>query len=489
MPQPHISASTRRRLLPVSLPAAMVLAALGVAVSTGFAFRLAPYLSHADLALIFLAGVLFISVGLGLWPSLFGSALSFFTYNFLFTEPYFTFQVEYRTDLVRLAVFLLVATVTGQLAARMRTAIEDTRAVARRTEALHDFSRRMAAVVSMEDAMEATVDHLAATLGRPAVLLAPARDGRLEQRAASSDDLHLAAGDLAHAQQLWQGRAPARGPWQFVRLETAGGPLAMAAIGTPLTADMMELAEGLCGQAAVAIERTQLADELQETRRAAETEQLRAALLSSLSHDLHAPLLAIHTITTELLTGEPTPPEHAAVQLREVRDQTDRLMRYLQSLFDMTRVGEGGQPLRRASVDLREIVVAALNRLHAPLEHFNVVLDLQDIAPAYVHAALIEQALVNVLDNATRYSPPGGTIAVRLHDGAERAHIEVVDQGPGFPAGQPPGLGLTIAHALVGAHAGDLEVLPGPEGRGTRVSITLPLTADAGQDGSVRRFD
>ncbi|MGE0079941.1 MAG: DUF4118 domain-containing protein [Thiohalomonadaceae bacterium] len=449
---------------------ALMLATLGVAMATGIAFRLVPHIAHADLALIFLAAVLFISAGLGLWPSLYASALSFFIYNFAFTEPYYTFSVEYEKDLVRLAVFLLVATVTGQLAARMRGAMDTAQTTARRTEALYDFSRRMAAVVSTDDALEAMVDHLAATLGRPAVALLPQADGRLAQRAASADNLRLAAGDLARAQQLWQGRTVPPGPWRFLRLQTAGGPVGMAAIGLPLTPEMLELAEGVCGQAAVAIERTQLASALQDTRTAAETEQLRAALLSSLSQDLREPLLTIRNTVDELITAGGTDP-----RLHAVRDQAERLTRYLQSLLDMTRVGEGGQSLRRASVDLREIIVAALNRLHKPLERFDVRLDLQDIAPAYVHAALIEQVLVNVLDNAARYSPPGGAIAVRLHSAAGRAVIEVVDQGPGFPADGAPGLGLTIARALVGAHAGELEVLVGPEGRGTLVRITLPL--------------
>ncbi len=465
-----------------SLPVDMGLATLGVTIATGLAYRFGPQLTHPDLALIFLAAVLFISAGLGLWPSLYASVLSFFVYNFFFTEPYFAFRVTHATDLVRLAMFLLAAIVTGHLAARMGKAVETARATARRTLSLYDFSRRMGAVVSEVDALEATVDHLAATLGRPAVALLPGAGGLLEQRAANAEQVRVGAGDLVRAQQVWEGRSVPPGPWRFLRLQTASGPIGLAAIGAPeLTAEALELAEGLCGQAAVALERTQLACDLEDTRMAAETEQLRAALLASLSHDLRAPLAAIHHQADDLLAGSMTR-ETCTVGLRRMRDEADRLTRYLQSLLDMTRIGDERLPLRRTSIDLRTIIEAACARESTALAHFKLALDLRELPPAYVHAAMFEQVLVNVLDNAIRFSPPEGTIGVRLHGESGTAVIEVSDEGPGMASELSStegsrGLGLTIARALVGAHGGDMSIAPGPQDRGTVVRITLPVQA------------
>jgi len=463
-----------------SLPVDMGLATFGVAVATGLAYRFGPQLTHPDLALIFLAAVLLISAGLGLWPSLYASVLSFFVYNFFFTEPYFAFRVTSGTDLVRLAMFLLVASVTGHLAARMSKAVKNARATAHRTLSLYDFSRRMAAAVSEVDALEATVDHLAATLDRPVVALLPGAGGLLEQRAANTGQIQLAAGDLARAQQVWEGRGIAPGPWHFVRLQTARGPVGLVAIGAPaLSREALELAEGLCGQAAVALERTQLACDLEDTRMAAETEQLRAALLASLSHDLRAPLAAIHHLADDLLAGSMTR-ETCTAGLHRMRDEADRLTRYLQSLLDMTRIGDEKLPLRRTAIDLRTLIEAACARLSMPLSGLTLAREMEELPPAYVHAALLEQVLVNVLDNAIRFSPPGGTIGVRLHGEVDEAVIEIADQGPGMAAELasaegPRGLGLTIARALVGAHGGDIVIAPGPDGRGTVVRITLPL--------------
>jgi two-component system sensor histidine kinase KdpD len=483
MPTPRVNVTTLPRLARLSPLLATALATLGVAIATGLAFRFAPYLTHQDLALIFLAAVLFVSAGLGLWPSIYASVLSFFVYNFFFTEPYYTFHVTYNADLARLGIFLLVASITGHLAARMRAAVENAKATARRTEALYDFSRRMAAMVSLADALEATVDHLSATLGRPAVALMPGPDGKLVQRASSAADVQLAPGDLARAQQVWEGRTAVPGPWRFLRLQTSRGPVGLAAIGLPsLSPELTELAEGLCGQAAVALERTQLAGELEDTRMAAETEQLRAALLTSLSHDLQVPLNAIRQSADALLTGEAPSVETCTARMRTVRDEANRLLRYLQNLLDMTRIGDERMPLRRAAIDLRTVVEAARERLAGPLSGFDLALDLEDLPPVYVHAALLEQVLVNVLDNAARYSPSGGNITLRLRGDAAQAVIEVIDQGPGIPAAATTkepgrGLGLTIARALVGAHAGELTLQPGPDGRGTAVRITLPLTS------------
>jgi two-component system sensor histidine kinase KdpD len=247
-----------------------------------------------------------------------------------------------------------------------------------------------------------------------------------------------------------------------------------------------------------ALARARLADELEGARVQGETERLRNALLSSVSHDLRSPLASIIGSAGTLANyGEKLPLSERRELLQAILGEGQRLDRYIQNLLDMTRLGHGTLKLNRDWTDVAEIVAAAVSRLRKLFPDVRVDTTLpSDTVLLYVHPALIEQALFNILENAQRFSPPGQPVLVGVRVARDKLLIEVSDRGPGIPedervrifdmfysvsrgdrATQSTGLGLAICRGMIGAHGGGVEALP-REGGGTTIRITLPLPAE-----------
>jgi two-component system sensor histidine kinase KdpD len=266
--------------------------------------------------------------------------------------------------------------------------------------------------------------------------------------------------------------------------------------------------EAQVSQLAMALERTRLVAELSATRLSEENERLRSALLSSVSHDLRTPLASIIGSASSL---RDLSPQLSAENKRELLDsilsESERLNRYIQNLLDMTRLGHGSLKIERDWISLDDLVAAALRRLGPSLEGVEIQRDWPDDLPLlFVHPALIEQALVNVIDNAARFSPPGGQVGIQArHDTAgQQLEIRVTDQGPGIApelrekvfdmfvtdsegdrSRHGSGLGLAISRGMLGAHGGSIDAQLGPAGIGTTIVMHLPLpTEDEGRDPS-----
>jgi two-component system sensor histidine kinase KdpD len=265
------------------------------------------------------------------------------------------------------------------------------------------------------------------------------------------------------------------------------------------------LAEAIVQQTAQAAERTRLVASLENARIEGETERLRTALLSSVSHDLRSPLASVIGAASSLSAfGDTMPEADRRELLGSIRSEGERLDRYIQNLLDMTRLGAGAMKLQRDWVGLDEIAGSARARLARLFPATEVVIDLepagQALPPLFVHAALVEQALFNVLENAAKFSPAGAPIVVRAVRAGDKLELEVVDRGPGIPeeerrrifdlfysgargglegsgdrAARGSGLGLTIVRGMIGAHGGRVEALPGDGGSGTTIRMTLPL--------------
>jgi two-component system sensor histidine kinase KdpD len=253
---------------------------------------------------------------------------------------------------------------------------------------------------------------------------------------------------------------------------------------------------------AEAIRRARLVSALQDARVVGETERLRSALLSSVSHDLRTPLASIIGAAGSLESyGDAMGAADRHALLDTIRLEGERLDRYIQNLLDMTRLGHGGLAINRDWIGVDELLGSAVGRLqrYQPAARFEL-----DIAPGlrplWVHPALVEQALFNVIENAARFSPAGEPVAIRARDDDEGAlRIDVADRGPGIPeeerkrvfdmffsvergdrGRQGTGLGLAITQGMIGAHGGSVEALPGADGRGTTIRIVLPrLEPDA----------
>jgi two-component system, OmpR family, sensor histidine kinase KdpD len=244
--------------------------------------------------------------------------------------------------------------------------------------------------------------------------------------------------------------------------------------------------------------------ELSAARLAEEQERLRSALLSSVSHDLRTPLASIIGAASSLRTLDAQLSQQDRFALLDgVLSESERLNRYIQNLLDMTRLGHGDMKIERDWVAFDDLVTSALKRLESVLDGFQIEKHWPNHLPLlYVHPALIEQALVNVLENAARFSPLNGRITIEAqcrHDksdgGQPTLQFSITDQGPGIPEAlrdrvfdmfvtghegdrsrHGSGLGLAICRGMLGAHAGQIHATAGPAGIGTTITMTLPLT-------------
>jgi len=219
-------------------------------------------------------------------------------------------------------------------------------------------------------------------------------------------------------------------------------------------------------------------------------------LLASVSHDLRTPLTVMRGSIESLQSlGEVLTPADSAELLETTRLECERLDRYIQNLLDMTRLGHGALTLARDWIAADELIGAALQRLRSVLAPFTVdVVSPATLPLLWIHPALIEQALINVLENAARFSPAGGRILVEALQDNDRLCLTVSDQGPGIPVeererifdmfytaargdrgGQGTGLGLAICQGMVGAHGGQVLVSDAEGGQGTRIALCLPL--------------
>jgi two-component system sensor histidine kinase KdpD len=484
-------------------------ATLGVIVAIAISHLADRFLPLANLSLIFLMAVLLVAIRFGLWPSVYTSLLSFTAYNFFFTEPHHTIVVTRREDVLTIVFFLVVAVIVGNLAARLKVQVEAMRQITRRTANLYDFSRKIAGAVSLDDVLWAAVHHVASTLQCQSLVLLPREGSRLEIASGYPPEDELSAKSWGAARWAWEHNQPAgwasdtlpSSEWLFLPLKTARGPVGLLGVSfdspkRQLTPEQRHLLEALIDQVAVAIERTNLSTDIEEARLLTETERLRSALLSSISHDLRTPLVSIIGSATGLASSDGALSHADRVQLvQTILEESERLNRFVQNLLDMTRLGCGALHPNREWVDLREIVGRALKQMARPLASLKVKVQIpEDLPVLHLDPILIEQVLVNILDNAAKYSSPGGRIEIGAGLDGQRVRVGVSDEGPGIPpearesvfdvfyrvrAGDKQaagtGLGLSICRGLIEAHGGRIEVLPGPRGRGTTIAVWLPV--------------
>jgi two-component system sensor histidine kinase KdpD len=491
-------------------PRAYGAAAVVVALSAGLA-TLADYiLPVPSLSLIFMTGVIATAVRYGLWPSLVAAVLSFFAYNFFFTDPRFTFFVIRQDQILTLALFLAASLLTGNLAAGLRKRAFAQRAIAERTALLYDFARQAAGAAAPEEVLRAAAVHVSGALGCETVLMVPQdKSGRLSIAASEPERDRLDLREMSAADYVWErGGEAGRGSgtlaasrWLFLPISSGERRLAVMGIAyaderafSPVDRRLLDT---LVDQVAMALERTDLQRDLEESRVNSEAERLRTALLSSVSHDLRTPLVSIIGAASSLSDPDIRMTDANRITMAEtIRDEGERLDRYIQNLLDMTRLGYGALKLKRVPSDLREIAGGARHRLRGALRGHDVALDIpESAAPLLADPLLIEQVLMNLLDNAAKYAPDGTRITISARTSGAQMEIAVADEGPGIPEASRTrvfdmfyrvtegdvqragtGLGLAIARGIVEAHGGTIHATPSQmDGTGTRIVMTLPL--------------
>lgn len=504
-PPPKASSRPSRRLREYGLATGAVAAAIALC------FALREMLPVASLALVFVCAVLAVALLTRTAVAAFAALLSFLGYNFFFTAPHYTLLIRSPSDVAAVSTFLLAALTVGHLAARQRAQLVELRLANDRIRALQRLGQQLAAAVDERGVFEracAVADD--ALGGTTAVVTLDGPDAPLAVHSApGKPPVELSEHDEELVRAVAVGNAPGgaggedvdASPWWFLALPADGARC--GAIGFRFadpedrrSLEATALAQAIAHQTAEAAHRTRLVARLAEARMAGETERLRTALLASVSHDLRSPLASILGAASTLsVYGAGMAEADRRSLVDAIREESERLDRHIQNLLDMTRLGAGPLTLRRDWVGLEEIVASARARLGRSHPRIPVEVAIPPGLPAlFVHAALIEQALYNVLDNAARYTPPGERIRVRAHVEGATLVLEVVDRGPGIPAlqrervfdlfyttargdGGPggSGLGLTIVRGMLRAHGGEVAADAGEDGVGTTVRMTLPL--------------
>ena len=400
------------------------LAPLATVLASALAWAVSSVLPLPNISLVFLAAVLLVAVRSSLGPALVCAVLSFLTYDFLFIPPNFSFAIQREEDVLTLLFFLLMAALTGNLAARQRRQLQALRDTQEETSELLDLSRKLTAATDRQAVVSAAAQHL---LGwNDLQLCLVNRDGQGGWKVETGGPLQFNETERAAADWAWQHDQPAGmgtgtlpfGRWWWWPLSVEDGPLGLLGVcpkaGEVFSAQRRRLLTALSQPLAQALARARLAEDLEAARLHGETEQLRSALLASVSHDLRTPLTSMRgSIDSLLALGEAIPLEDRRELLEGTRDEAERLDRYIQNLLDMTRLGHGALKLARDWVAPADIVGSALNRLRAVLAPLQVIIEVPSELPLlFVHAALIEQALVNVLENAARFSPTHGRLQV-----------------------------------------------------------------------------
>ena len=419
-----------------------------VAVSLGIALLLHQVLGLASVAMAFLTAVLVSAVVYGLWPALFASFASVLAYNFFFLPPLYTFTIADPENVVALFFFGVTAVIASNLTARVRAQAIVARQRARTTEELYQFSRKLAGAANLDDLLWATVHQIALMLKVRVVILLP-EDNTVVVRAGYPPEDTLDAADLAAAKWCWEknhvaGRGSDTLPGAkrlFMPMNTGRGAVGVVGIdsdepGPILTPDQHRLLDALADQAALAIERVNLVEDVDRARLVAETDRLRAALLTSISHDLRTPLASILGSATSLQRDARCRRRRLDL-IRNIQDEAERLNRFIGNLLDMTRLESGPLRLRTGAIELSDAIGSALRRAGKILaEHRTQVVLQPDLPMLDLDEVLFEQVLFNLLDNAGKYAPAGSLITIKAWQDGGHVVVQVLDEGAGHSAGR-----------------------------------------------------
>jgi two-component system sensor histidine kinase KdpD len=482
-------------------------AALAVAAAGGAGLAIDLVIDLPNISLIFVPAVLLIAVRYGLRPSLAASLMSAAAYNYLFTDPRYSLTVNDPANVVAIVFFSLTAVLASSVAARVRAQTIAARTQARVTAELYAFSRKLAAVASEDDLLWAAAHQVALMLKADVVLLT-AQPGGLAIGGAYPPEDELDKAELAAATWAYEHDEPAgRGAPTlpgatrlFLPLKTNRGRLGVVGVarraeGSILTPVERRLLDALVDQTAVALDRIRLGDDVDEARLKAETERLRGALLTSVSHDFKTPLATIMGVITSLRSfGSLYDDAIRDEMLASAQSETERLNRFVANLLDVVKLDAGGVAAKQEAIDMEDITGAALRRAAQALGSREIALRFpNEPLIALGDPVLLEHALVNVLENAGKYTSDAARIAIegRREDGL--VALSVTDDGPGVApedlphifdrfyrssAGdrKPPGagLGLAIAKGFLEALGGSATVEAAPSGRGARFVLRLP---------------
>jgi len=480
--------------------------ALGVALgafATLIGALLAPMTSQAAVAMVLAVGIIVAAATGGLISSIAAAVVAAFGYTLFLTDPFFSFQLH-PGDMLAIIAFVICALLVGGLSGRLKEQVRATSTANVELMSLLVVSQELQSAFGTRDVLEKLRRIVHDRLGVEAHVYL-LRDGELKEASDGFGPSPPRAGEQLVA-ALWKHGMGQRTQGDLSALSLPGGkgPLGVLLIDASATHEaIMEpaLASGLANMLCLALERSGLGETAAEDQAQRRAEELKTALLSSISHDFRTPLTTITASATSLIKFEETlPPETRRRLLGSIVEEGDRLNRYTANLLELSKL-QAGAPIATAEVvDVVDIVGAVLQRLPSRLGTRQLRHRLP-AGPVLVHTdpALLELVLLNVFDNAVIYSPAGSAIEISVGSDESMAEVDIRDEGCGIPAAdldkvferfhrvkraeprpRGSGLGLPIAKAFVEAFGGRIWVeTPGLNGRGTRVAVRLPLSRTA----------
>ncbi|GLH73500.1 two-component sensor histidine kinase [Geothrix limicola] len=482
-----------------------LLAALVVGLASGAAGLIFRRNELADIIMVYLLGILIVATRFGRGPSLLASILSVAAVDFLFVPPYLTFAVTDFRHVGTFAVMLLLGLVIGNLTERIRAQARLARGREQRTHALYRLGQELARSAGSAALVASAIQNVATQFQSQGVVLQPDEHGRLQRPEhplafpLNEQELGVAQWVFDHAEPAGLGTLTLPGARAtYLPLKGARGAIGVMGVlpeGAPRWAepDQRQLLEAFANQTALALERALLAEQSAFDRQRADEERLRNALLSSVSHDLRTPLGVITgAVSTALETPDLAEPARREL-LQSAQEEAQRLHRLVSNLLDITRLESGALDLHTEWMPLEEVVGSALNRREMAAEAHRVRVSLpEDLPLVAMDGVLMEQLLLNLLDNALKYSPPGSPVDIKAWAAGKSLTLSVSDRGPGIPPGEEArifeklargqvasnrpgaGLGLAICKGIAMAHGGHIQAVNHPQG-GAQFLVMLPL--------------
>jgi two-component system, OmpR family, sensor histidine kinase KdpD len=482
-----------------------------VAATTLIAYVLIQSLDVRRGSVIYLLPVLLAGWHLGLVPALVAAVAGVLWSGYFFFSPYYSFYLARPNEILNLVLFMVVAVVTSHLANSMKKQTELARKSEKEMSDLYAFSRRLAAASSAADIYLAIEEHLASLVQRKVVLFGAVADGDHDAKPDQeglSQRVHSAIAEIRAGRTLATTVDDGAGDiWLVRRVSQKNADFGVIAIdlgSVPPGAveEVRHRVDDVLSDAAATLERLDVARALNDAKMRSETELLREALIGSVSHELRTPLASILGAATVLSKSPVIAKDERLTSLAGVvRDESERLNNDIQNLLDATRISREQIRPRQEWIEPQDIVNSALERRRRRLAGHNVSLDMDSNLPLiYVDAVLVEQALVQVVDNAAKYSPPGSPIVIAAKRNGRDVVLSVKDQGVGLTPEESAqlgerffrgarhaattsgsGLGLWIAKAFVTANGGKIQAVSAGADHGAVVSIHLPFATPANQ--------
>jgi two-component system sensor histidine kinase KdpD len=481
----------------------IAIALLFVAATTAVALFLRHYVGILRGAVLYLVPVMLAGYHLGVIPALVTAVAGVFLSGYLYFAPLYSFRVASPQEALNLVLFMVVAVVVSHLSSQAKRHIMIARQREREMSDLYAFSRRLAAAPSAADIFVAIRDHLASLVQRKVVLLGAADAGDAGD---VPERVRAAVTRVEHDAGLERTVDDGKGNiWLIRRVSPKSPDFGLVAVdlgnvaGKPL-ADLRQRIDDALADAAATLERLDVARALTEAKMRSETELLREALIGSVSHELRTPLASILGAATILHNAPALADDPRLLALTAVvRDEAERLNIDIQNLLDATTISRQQVRPKLQWVEPVDIVNAAFEHRRRRLAGYPVTLDLHSNLPiVHVDPAQVEQALVQIIDNAAKYSPAGSPIRVAAHPNGQAVMLSVHDCGSGLTSDEKSqvgarffrgprhaastsgsGLGLWIANAFITANGGKVEVESAGADRGTTVTIHLPMSAEA----------